>query len=262
MVSTHTGIEWTDKTWNPTTGCDKVSPGCTHCYAEALTKRFSKNFPNGFDLTQHPERLEEPKRWRKPSRIFVNSMSDLFHEEVDISFLKDVFEVIRETPWHIYQILTKRPERVLQLASQLDWHENIWMGVSVENQNYVHRVDLLRQVPATVRFLSCEPLIGSLQLNLADIHWVIVGGESGLKHRLMQVEWAQSIRDQCQAAGVAFFFKQWGGRTPKAGGRLLDGQIWDEMPRAWEQHRKQWSGHAVGTSRTSRKADVIALVET
>jgi protein gp37 len=238
MASINTGIEWTDRTWNPTTGCNKVSPGCTHCYAEAITKRFTQNFPQGFDLTLHPERLEEPKRWRTPSRIFVNSMSDLFHEEVPLSFLKKVFEVIGATPWHVYQILTKRHERLLQLSTELVWHENIWIGVSVENQNYVHRVDYLRKVPAKVRFLSCEPLLGALDLDLTDIHWVIVGGESGQKHRPMQLEWAQSIRNQCQEAEVAFFFKQWGGRTPKAGGRLLEGQIWDEMPDAWEQHIK------------------------
>jgi protein gp37 len=179
MSSINTGIEWTDRTWNPTTGCDKVSPGCTHCYAEALTKRFHTNFPNGFDLTLHRNRLEEPKRWKKPSRIFVNSMSDLFHEEVPIDFLKEVFEVMRETPWHIYQILTKRDKRLVELAPQLEWSDNIWMGVSVENQNYVHRVDSLRQVDAKLRFLSCEPLLGPLQLDLTGIHWVIVGGESG-----------------------------------------------------------------------------------
>jgi protein gp37 len=210
MSSINTGIEWTDRTWNPTTGCDKVSPGCTHCYAEALTKRFHTNFPNGFDLTLHRNRLEEPKRWKKPSRIFVNSMSDLFHEEVPIDFLKEVFEVMRETPWHIYQILTKRDKRLVELAPQLEWSDNIWMGVSVENQNYVHRVDSLRQVDAKLRFLSCEPLLGPLQLDLTGIHWVIVGGESGQKHRPMQAEWAQSIRDQCQDAGVAFLFKQRG----------------------------------------------------
>ncbi|MFB2938952.1 DUF5131 family protein [Aerosakkonemataceae cyanobacterium BLCC-F154] len=256
MASTNTGIEWTDRTWNPTTGCNKISPGCTHCYAEALTKRFPKNFPNGFELTLHPERLEEPKHWRTPSRIFVNSMSDLFHEKVPIDFLKQVFDVIGETPWHIYQILTKRHDRLLQLAPELEWHNNIWMGVSVENQNYVHRVDSLRQVPANVRFLSCEPLLGALQLNLTDIDWVIVGGESGVKHRPIELEWVQSIRAQCQEADVAFFFKQWGGRTPKAGGRLLDDQIWDEMPTAWEQHRKKWEKHKV---RTSRKSNKVAL---
>jgi protein gp37 len=236
MSSTHTAIEWTDRTWNPTTGCTKVSPGCTHCYAEAITKRFVQNFPKGFDLTRHPERLQEPKRWRKPSRIFVNSMSDLFHEEVPLSFLQDVFTIIRDTPQHVYQILTKRHERLLELAGKLDWYDNIWLGVSVENQDYTHRIDYLRQVPTTVRFLSCEPLLGPLQLDLTDIHWVIVGGESGNRYRPMKLEWAQSIHEQCQSANIAFFFKQWGGRTPKAGGRLLDEQIWDEMPEAWKQH--------------------------
>ncbi|MBD1920557.1 phage Gp37/Gp68 family protein [Microcoleus sp. FACHB-831] len=260
MASTKTGIEWTDRTWNPTTGCNKVSPGCTHCYAEALTKRFRKNFPQGFDLTLHPERLEDPKRWRTPSRIFVNSMSDLFHENVPISFLKEVFEVMRQTPRHVYQILTKRHERLLELTPQLDWPENVWMGVSVENQQYVHRVDYLRQVPATVRFLSCEPLLGSLQLDLTDIHWVIVGGESGQKHRPMQLEWVQNIHNQCQAEGVAFFFKQVGGRTPKAGGRLLDGQIWDEMPKAWEQHFQQWGNVAVKSPRQLGKSSLTASV--
>lgn len=241
MASTHTGIEWTDRTWNPTTGCNKVSPGCTHCYAEAITKRFHQNFPSGFELTLHPERLEEPKRWRKPSRIFVNSMSDLFHEEIPFLFLQKVFRIIRETPWHVYQILTKRPERLLDLAPQLDWHENIWIGVSVENQDYIHRIDYLRKVPAKVRFLSCEPLLGSLQLDLTDIHWVIVGGESGNRCRPMKLEWVHSIRNQCETDNVAFFFKQWGGRTSKAGGRLLDGQVWDEMPSAWKQHRQVWN---------------------
>ncbi|MEH1958177.1 DUF5131 family protein [Nostoc sp.] len=240
MSSTHTGIEWTDKTWNPTTGCNKISPGCLHCYAEALTKRFPNNFKNGFDLTLHPERLAEPLKWRTPSRIFVNSMSDLFHEDVPLDFIKKVFKVIHETPWHIYQILTKRPERLLELASELEFRENIWLGVSVENQNYVHRVNFLRQVPATVRFLSCEPLLGELNLELTDIHWVIVGGESGQKHRPLKTEWVKDIHDQCQAAEVAFFFKQIGGRTSKTGGRLLDGQIWDEMPDAWKQHQKVW----------------------
>ncbi len=253
MASTNTGIEWTDRTWNPTTGCNKVSPGCTHCYAEALTKRFPNNFPKGFDLVLHPDRLKEPKRWRTPSRIFVNSMSDLFHEEVPIDFLKKVFDVIGETPWHVYQILTKRHKRLVEIYPQLDWHKNIWMGVSVENQNYVHRVDYLRQVPANVRFLSCEPLLGSLQLDLTGIDWVIVGGESGVKHRPMQLKWAQSIRDQCLEADVAFFFKQWGGRTPKAGGRLLDDKIWDEMPKAWEKHRNRWNRYSTINKLASKR---------
>jgi len=238
-MSSNTGIEWCDRTWNPVTGCNKVSPGCTHCYAEALTKRFHANFPNGFDVTLHYDRITQPYKWKKPSRIFVNSMSDLFHEDVSIEFLKQVFDVMRETPHHIYQILTKRDKRLVELAPQLEWSDNIWMGVSVENQNYVHRVDSLRQVNAKVRFLSCEPLLGSLQLDLTGIHWVIVGGESGQKHRPMQAEWAQSIRDQCQDAEVAFFFKQWGGRTPKAAGRLLDDKIWDEMPKAENKQRQK-----------------------
>lgn len=225
-----TGIEWTDKTWNPTTGCDKVSPGCLHCYAENLTKRFPNGFPNGFNLTLHPDRLQQPLKWRKPNKIFVNSMSDLFHEKVPLDFIQEVFKVIEATPRHTYQILTKRPDRLVELAPSLQFHKNIWLGVSVENQNYVHRVDLLRQIPVNVRFLSCEPLLGSLRLNLENIHWVIVGGESGQKHRPMNIEWAKDIRDQCQRAKVAFFFKQVGGRTPKSGGKLLDGRVWDEMP--------------------------------
>jgi protein gp37 len=187
MASTNTGIEWTDKTWNPTTGCDKISPGCVHCYAETLTNRFPKSFPYGFDLTLYPERLKEPLKWRTPSRIFVNSMSDLFHKKVPLDFIQEVFKVIQATPHHVYQILTKRPERLVELAPHLEFHKNIWLGVSVENQSYVSRIDLLRQVPANVRFLSCEPLLGSLNLDLTGIDWVIVGGESGQKHRPMKV---------------------------------------------------------------------------
>jgi protein gp37 len=236
VSSTSTAIEWTDKTWNPTVGCNKVSPGCKHCYAETITKRFSQHFPNGFEFTLHPERLDEPRRWRKPSRVFVNSMSDLFHEQMPLAFLRDVFLVMEECPRHIFQILTKRHARLLELAPALGWPENVWMGVSVENQDYAHRVDYLRQVPAAVRFLSCEPLLGPLQLNLERIHWVIVGGESGKGHRPIEAEWVRSIREQCRDAGVAFFFKQWGGIRPKAGGRKLDGQIYDEMPEAWAHH--------------------------
>lgn len=236
MSSTSTAIEWTDKTWNPTVGCNKVSTGCKHCYAEVLTKRFHQNFPNGFEFTLHPERLEEPKRWRKPSRVFVNSMSDLFHERMPFDFLQEVFRIMEECPQHVFQILTKRHERMLELAPELDWPENVWMGVSVENQDYVHRIDYLRQIPAAVRFLSCEPLIGALQFELENIHWVIVGGESGLGHRPIESEWVRSIRDQCHTGGVAFFFKQWGGIHPKACGRELDGQFYDEMPEAWANH--------------------------
>jgi protein gp37 len=230
MSSTKTSIEWTDKTWNPTTGCNKVSPGCKFCYAETITERFPNNFPNGFDFTLHPNRLDEPKRWRTPSRVFVNSMSDLFHEEMPLDFLQQIFQVMRECPNHTFQILTKRHESLLNLAPMLEWADNIWMGVSVENQNYTHRIDFLRQVPARIRFLSCEPLIGPLELDLTGIHWVITGGESGQHHRPIEQEWVRSIRDQCLEQGVAFFHKQWGGRTPKQGGRTLDGRTWDEMP--------------------------------
>ncbi len=172
MSSINTGIEWTDKTWNPTTGCDKISTGCLHCYAEAITQRFPKNFPNGFSLTLHPERLKEPLRWRTPSRVFVNSMSDLFHDDVPLDFIRQVFSVIHSTPWHIYQILTKRQSRLGDLASKLDFPENIWLGVSVENQNHIDRIEYLRTVPVSVRFISCEPLLGPLELNLTGIDWV------------------------------------------------------------------------------------------
>jgi protein gp37 len=225
-----TGIEWTDRTWNPVTGCDKVSPGCTHCYAKALTERFHTNFPNGFDVTLHHDRLKQPSSWKKPHHVFVNSMSDLFHDEIPFSFIEEVFYQMEQTPRHTYQILTKRAARLLDLAPKLKWSHNIWMGVSVENQNYVNRINYLRGVSAQVRFLSCEPLLGPLQLDLTEIHWVIVGGESGHKHRPICAEWVRDIRTQCQDAGIPFFFKQWGGRTPKAGGRLLDNRTWDEMP--------------------------------
>jgi len=230
MSSANTGIEWTDKTWNPTTGCDKVSAGCKYCYAEAITHRFPKNFPNGFKITLHEARLDQPRRWRSPSRIFVNSMSDLFHEEVPFPFIQKVFEVIYETPQHQYQILTKRHKRLLELADKLQWTPNIWMGVSVENQQVSERITALKQVPAHIRFLSCEPLLGELQLDLTGIHWVIVGGESGVYHRPIKKEWVESILAQCQASGTAFFFKQWGGITPKSGGNLLNGRVWQEMP--------------------------------
>lgn len=239
MASTHTGIEWTDKTWNPTTGCNKVSPGCKFCYAEAITKRFKKSFPNGFRFTLHEDRLGEPLRWRKPSRVFVNSMSDLFHEDMPLDFLQRVFDVMERSPKHVFQILTKRHERLVELAPSLSWPENVWMGVSVETQQYTTRVDYLRQVPAKVRFLSCEPLLEPLDLNLSNIHWVITGGESGPSHRPIEVDWVRAIRDQCKAANVAFFHKQWGGVRPKTNGRLLDGKIWSEMPAVWHRHLEE-----------------------
>lgn len=231
MVST--GIEWTDETWNPVTGCTKISPGCANCYALEMTKRFPKAFPNGFEVTQHVDRLEKPLKWKKARKIFVNSMSDLFHEEVDTSFISKVVQTIERTPQHVYQILTKRPERMASLADILPWHSNIWAGVSVELRQYKSRINLLRQVPVAVRFLSCEPLLGDLQLKTEDldgIHWVIVGGESGANHRPIDPDWVRSIRDVCLETGTAFFFKQWGGRTPKVGGRLLDGVEWNQFP--------------------------------
>jgi protein gp37 len=229
MANINTSIEWTDKSWNPVTGCTKVSPGCIHCYAETITKRF--RFPNGFDLTLYPERVEQPLSWKKPSKIFVNSMSDLFHEEVPLDFIQSVFQTIKKTPQHIYQILTKRPERLVELAPHLEFHKNIWLGVSVESQDYISRIDLLRQVPANVRFLSCEPLLGSLYLDLTNIHWVIVGGESGQKHRPINLDWVRDIRNQCRRSKVAFFFKQVGGKTSKAGGNSLDGKKYLEFPK-------------------------------
>lgn len=225
-----TGIEWTDKTWNPLTGCDKMSPGCAHCYAEEITKRFPETFKTRFDVTLYPERLEHPLKWRKPQRIFVNSMSDLFHRDVPEYFIKQIFEVMGKTPQHTYQILTKRSERMVELAPSLKWHKNIWMGVSVESQSYHYRVDNLRRVPAKVRFLSCEPLLSYLSLDLTDIHWVIVGGESGRGYRPVQEEWIKDIQQQCQSQNVPFFFKQWGGITPKKNGRLLEGRMYNEFP--------------------------------
>jgi protein gp37 len=243
-MADRSAIEWTEATWNPVTGCDRVSAGCDHCYAMTLAKRLkamgSMKYQNdgdprtsgpGFGVTIHPQSLDEPYRWRQPRVVFVNSMSDLFHARVPMDFISDVFDVCRDTPHHTYQILTKRSLRLRRIAEKLDWPTNVWMGVSVENADALTRVDHLREVPAAVRFLSCEPLIGSLQgIMLDGIHWVIAGGESGPNYRPMDINWAREIRDACQAADVAFFFKQWGGRTPKALGRELDGQVWDEMP--------------------------------
>ena len=230
MSSLNTAIEWTDRTWNPSTGCTKISPGCKHCYAEAVANRFTNHFPNGFDFTLHPERLTEPLRWRRPCRIFVNSMSDLFHEDMPMEFLWKVFDTIKSTPQHQYQILTKRHERLLEMAGLLDIPPNAWIGVSVESQDYVERIDYLREVKARVRFVSFEPLLGPVRANLTGIHWIIVGGESGRNHRPIDADWVRSLRDQASSAGVAFFFKQWGGANSKAGGRELDDRTWSEMP--------------------------------
>jgi protein gp37 len=213
----NTSIGWTDQTWNPTAGCDKVSPGCKNCYAETIANRFkgSKAFKNGFEFTIHRERFNQPYAWRKPSRIFVNSMSDLFHEKMPVLLIKELFSIMSDCPQHTFQILTKRHKRLADLAPSLTWYENIWIGVSIENQAYANRVDYLRTVPANVRFLSCEPLLGPLNLDLSGIHWVIVGGESGPGARPMNAEWARDIRDQCQTAGAAFFMKQMGGSRDK-----------------------------------------------
>lgn len=235
-MSVNSAIEWTNATWNPVTGCQKVSPGCDHCYALTFAERF-RGVPNhpyeqGFDLKLWPERLELPLHWHKPKRIFVNSMSDLFHKDVPDEYIFRVFEVMNKASWHIFQILTKRSPRLARLGQQLPWTPNIWVGVSIELDWYRWRADHLRKVPAHVRFISAEPLLGPLDnLNLEGIHWLITGGESGAGYRPCDPTWVRSLRDRCQEAGVAFFHKQWGGRTPKAGGRLLDGQVWDEFPK-------------------------------
>lgn len=237
-------IEWTDKVWNPTTGCDRVSPGCDHCYALTLAKRLKgmgsskyqadgdpRTSGPGFALTLHHDVLDAPRSWRTPRRVFVNSMSDLFHPKVPLDFVRKVFDVMRDTPQHQYQVLTKRPIRVARWADRIEWPANVWMGTSVENADYTDRIDHLRRVPAAVRFLSLEPLLGPVaDIDLTGIDWVIVGGESGPSARPVDADWVRGVRDAATAAGIPFFFKQWGGRTPKAGGRDLDGRSWDEYP--------------------------------
>lgn len=243
-MADRSGIEWTEVTWNPTTGCDKTSPGCDNCYALTLAKRLramgQAKYQNdgdprtsgpGFALTVHEDTLATPYRWKSPRLIFVNSMSDLFHPDVPLDFIKRVFTVMAETPQHTYQVLTKRSKRLAAVAGDLDWPSNVWMGVSVETERYAFRLDHLRSVDAAVRFVSAEPLLGPLpDLDLTSIDWLIAGGESGPNARPMDEEWVRGLRDQCGEASVAFFFKQWGGRTPKAGGRELDGALYDEMP--------------------------------
>ncbi|MGH3800082.1 MAG: DUF5131 family protein [Pseudonocardiaceae bacterium] len=239
-------IEWTQATWNPSTGCDRVSAGCDNCYALALAQRLKamgsmkyqtdgdlRTSGPGFGLTVHPIALNIPRQWRAPRMIFVNSMSDLFHAKVPIEFVRDVFAVIAETPQHSYQLLTKRARRLRRVADRLDWPSNLWMGVSVENAETLDRVDDLRHVPAAVRFLSCEPLLGPLdEIDLTGVHWVIAGGESGANARPVDPAWVRGLRDTAVRSRVPFFFKQWGGRTPKTGGRTLDGQTWSEYPRS------------------------------
>lgn len=235
-------IEWTEATWNPTTGCTKVSHGCTNCYAERMAFRLKAmgqpRYKDGFKLTLQDDVVDLPLRWKKPRVIFVNSMSDLFHREVPVEFIQRCFDVMHEASQHQFQVLTKRPERVKEIAKQLNWADNIWMGTSVENKQTIARVRLLQQIPAAVRFLSVEPLLGPVnRIPLAGIHWVIVGGESGPNSRPMDIEWVRSVRDQCIKSEVPFFFKQWGAfgadgvrRSKKANGRELDGEIWSEMP--------------------------------
>jgi protein gp37 len=244
-VTFGTGIEWTEVTWNPTTGCDRVSAGCDNCYALTLSKRLKamgvekyqrdgdpRTSGPGFGVSTHESALDAPYGWSGSRLVFVNSMSDLFHARVPLDFIKRVFTVMEETPQHTYQLLTKRAVRLRRLAPELPWLANVWMGVSVEQEDVLDRVDDLRQVPAAVRFLSCEPLLGPLHgLDLEGIGWVIVGGESGPGHRKMDLEWVTGIRNRCLETGTPFFFKQWGGRTPKRHGRALEGRTWDEMPR-------------------------------
>ncbi len=234
-MATNSTIEWTESTWNPLTGCTKISPGCKRCYAERMALRLQAmgqhNYVNGFRLTLHEDALELPLKWKKPQTIFVNSMSDLFHKQVPLEFIHEAFDVMCRADWHRYQVLTKRSERLLELSPRLPWKPNIWMGVSVENLGYTFRIDHLRKTGALTKFLSLEPLLGPLPgLDLQDIDWVIVGGESGPGARPMGPAWVRDIRDQCVRKAIPFFFKQWGGTRKSKTGRELEGRTWDEMP--------------------------------
>ena len=234
-MPSRSAIEWTEVTWNPVTGCSKVSQGCKHCYAERMAHRLRAmgvvKYRAGFEVVQHDAALDIPLRWRKPRLVFVNSMSDLFHEAVQARFVKQVFDTMNRSPRHTFQVLTKRPDRVLQLDSELNWTDNIWLGVSVESESWLSRAETLKRVGAKTKFLSLEPLLGPLQeLVLEGVDWVIVGGESGPGARPVSPSWVREIRDRCEAAGVPFFFKQWGGVRKKEAGRVLDGRTWDQMP--------------------------------
>ena len=235
LMASKSAIEWTESAWNPITGCTKISTGCKNCYAERMARRLhamgQKNYRNGFKLTCHPESLDLPLRWKRPQIIFVNSMSDLFHEDVPLEFIQDVFTTMRQADHHLFQVLTKRAERLTDLSPVLDWPENVWMGVTVESYDYRNRIDSLRAIGAGIKFLSLEPLLDDLgELDLFGIDWVIVGGESGPGARHMSVDWVRGIRDQCLEQQVPFFFKQWGGVHKKKAGRILDGRTWDQMP--------------------------------
>jgi protein gp37 len=234
-MAINSSIEWTEATWNPTTGCDKVSPGCLNCYAERFAERW-RGVPNhpyeqGFDIRVWENRLRLPASWKKPRIIFVNSMSDLFHEDIPDNFILEVFSVMREANWHQFQVLTKRPKRMLDISKKINgFPDNVWAGVSIESQAWSWRIDILKQVPSRIRFLSCEPLLGPLTLPLDQIHWVIVGGESGAGARPIKANWVRGIQKQCQLAEVPFFFKQWGGVHKSKTGRELDGKTWNELP--------------------------------
>jgi protein gp37 len=236
-MAQQTSIEWTEATWNPITGCDPVSHGCDHCYAERLALRLqamgSGRYSNGFRLTIHEDLIDRPLRWREPRIIFVNSMSDLFHEDVPSDIIRRIFATMNQATWHTFQILTKRPVELLRHAENLKWTSNIWMGVTVESHRYTHRIRALRMVPALVRFVSFEPLLSEIpvETSLEGIHWAIIGGESGPGARPMEKRWVRDLRKLCRKHGTAFFFKQWGGFNKKATGRMLDGRTWDEMPR-------------------------------
>ena len=234
-MSTNSSIEWTESTWNPLTGCTKVSPGCKHCYAERMARRLQAmgqpNYADGFKLTLHEHVLDYPLKWKKSKMVFVNSMSDLFHQEVPLDFIQKAFNIMRQAYWHTFQVLTKRSSRLIEIDKFIDWPPNVWMGVSVENMDYISRIDNLRSTRAQIKFLSLEPLLGQLPgLDLKGIDWVIVGGESGPGARPLHPTWVTDLRDQCQYATVPFFFKQWGGVRKKRNGRTLDGRTWDEMP--------------------------------
>jgi protein gp37 len=242
-VANKSAIEWTEATWNPTTGCNRISAGCDNCYALTLAKRLKamgnakyqtdgdpRTSGPGFGLAVHADALELPRRWRTPRMVFVNSMSDLWHARVPDAFIQDVFAVMTEASQHTYQLLTKRPRRLARMADELPWPANVWVGVSIEDQTQAWRAEELRSVPAAVRFISAEPLLGPLRADLTGIQWLIAGGESGANHRPLDAQWVRDLRDDCDAAGVAFFFKQWGGVRAKTGGRDLDGRTWDAMP--------------------------------
>lgn len=234
-------IEWTEMTWNPTTGCSKISTGCKFCYAEIMSKRLKamgvEKYKDNFKVRTHDDALKIPYTWKHSKVVFVNSMSDLFHKEIPLEFIQKVFKVMNDNPQHVFQVLTKRSERLLELHTELKWTHNIWMGVSVENAKQKHRIDNLRQINARVKFLSLEPLLAHMgEINLENIDWVIVGGESGHKPRPMDADWVLDIQEQCKEKNVAFFFKQWGGKNKKANGRILNGRTYDEMPEIELQH--------------------------